>query len=219
VFGEPESSQPIVEDFHFARKPLNPPIWIRNTTLKGKFTMKNKIFFSIAILILPLIALTSVDLSGLSRTQQESQSSNNLVQTVRQATEGYKDVEAAIADGYGQFLGCVSGAQEGAMGVHYPNGDLVADGEIDALHPEVLVYEVKNGRYNLVAVEYLVLVDDWHANHEEPPVLMGQSFHYNGSPNRYRMPAFYELHVWAWKTNPKGVFADWNPNVSCEGYN
>ena len=23
---------------------------------------------------------------------------------------------------------------------------------------------------------------------------------------------------WAWKNNPHGMFADWNPNVSCEEY-
>jgi hypothetical protein len=43
-------------------------------------------------------------------------------------------------------------------------------------------------------------------------------FLYVGSPNRYGMPAFYEMHVWVWKTNPNGVFADWNPNVSCEDF-
>jgi hypothetical protein len=30
-------------------------------------------------------------------------------------------------------------------------------------------------------------------------------------------PAFYELHVWAWRDNPHGAFVDWNPAVSCEG--
>jgi hypothetical protein len=24
------------------------------------------------------------------------------------------------------------------------------------------------------------------------------------------------LHVWAWKSNPRGAFADMNPNVTCE---
>jgi hypothetical protein len=44
---------------------------------------------------------------------------------------------------------------------------------------------------------------------------MGQLFHYAPSPNRYGGTPFYELHVWAMKQNPRGVFADWNPNVSC----
>jgi hypothetical protein len=173
-------------------------------------------------LIISLVALSLLALSGIAmadRNHQEQQPANDLVQTVRTSTAPYTDVVAAEAAGYGMFLGCVSGAQEGAMGVHYPNGNLVGDGLIDATQPEVLVYEVKNSRYNLVAVEYLVLADDWNANNDTPPVLMGQVFNYVGSPNRYGMPAFYELHVWAWKTNPNGVFADWNPNVSCEGYN
>ncbi len=49
-------------------------------------------------------------------------------------------------------------------------------------------------------------------------MLGGQLFTYNGAPNRYGIPAFYALHVWAWRSNPDGVFADWNPNVSCAEY-
>jgi hypothetical protein len=116
------------------------------------------------------------------------------------------------------FLGCVSGRAGGAMGVHYPNGELVGDPALDPMQPEVLIYEVKNGKYTLVGVEFLVLYEDWHADNEFPPVLMGQVFNYSGSPNRYGLPAYYELHVWAWKDNPNGTFADWNPNVSCEGF-
>jgi hypothetical protein len=47
--------------------------------------------------------------------------------------------------------------------------------------------------------------------------LMGQLFHSNTSPNRYGIPAFYALHVWAWRDNPHGVFVDWNPRVSSAG--
>jgi hypothetical protein len=45
---------------------------------------------------------------------------------------------------------------------------------------------------------------------------MGQLFHYNSSPNRYGIPAFYALHVWVWLHNPHGFFVDWNPKVSYE---
>lgn len=62
------------------------------------------------------------------------------------------------------------------------------------------------------------LAEAWDAAHETPPSLMGQVFHYVSAPNRYRIPAFYELHVWAWKENPLGMFTDWNPKVSCENY-
>jgi hypothetical protein len=68
-------------------------------------------------------------------------------------------------------------------------------------------------------VEYVVLAKDWDAKHPTTtPSLLGHLFHYVGSPNRYGLPAFYELHVWAWKQNPRGMFADWNPRVSCAGY-
>jgi hypothetical protein len=127
-------------------------------------------------------------------------------------------VEAAKTAGYGLFHGCVSGPQEGAMGIHFVNGDLVGDGEIDALKPEALIYEVSKGVLQLLGVENVVIAEVWDANHETPPSLLGQVFQYVSAPNRYRIPAFYELHVWAWKQNPNGMFTDWNPKVSCEQY-
>ncbi len=179
--------------------------------------MKSRLLLSIGLVAVMLLALSTLAMASPNLAQ--GQPAGNLVQTVRLAADPYKDVAAAEAAGYGLFLGCVSGQQEGAMGVHYPNGSLVGDGVLDPMQPEVLVYEPTNNGLKLVAVEYLVLADDWNANNASPPVLMGQVFNYNGSPNRYGMPAFYELHVWAWKHNPNGVFADWNPRVSCEGYN
>ena len=104
------------------------------------------------------------------------------------------------------------------MGVHRVTGALVGDGELDAMNPEAILYEPNNGRMQLVGVEYVVIADDWHANNDGPPVLMGQLFNYVSSPNRYGIPAFYELHVWAWQRNALGMFADWNPRVSCVEY-
>jgi hypothetical protein len=141
----------------------------------------------------------------------------DLVQTVRDVTRPFQDVQAATAAGYDRFLGCVSGPQEGAMGTHYVNVALVGDGQIDVSKPEALMYESRNGRLRLLGVEYIVMADAWHATHKEPPTLGGQVFHFNGSPNRYALPAFYELHVWAWRDNPGGTFADWNIRVECSG--
>ena len=103
------------------------------------------------------------------------------------------------------------------MGVHYVNGNLVGDGAIDVNQPEALIFETVNGVSRIVGVEFIVMVDDWNKNHSTPPVLSGQVFRYNSAPNRYGLPAFYELHVWAWRDNPKGAYVDWNTNVSCEG--
>ncbi len=141
-----------------------------------------------------------------------------LVDAVRAATAGYKDIAAAQAAGYGLFHGCVAGPQGGAMGVHFVNGDVVGDGELDAARPEALLYEAKGGKMRLLGVEFVVIAEAWDAKHDMPPVLMGQLFNYVGSPNRYGLPPFYELHVWAWQTNPSGMFADFNPQVSCEEF-
>lgn len=142
-----------------------------------------------------------------------------LVQTVRNATKQFIDVNNAGPAGYGPFLGCVSGPDHGAMGIHYVNGDLIGDGQIDANHPEALIYEPQGNKLRLVGVEYIVDAATWLANNNgTPPVLEGQSFQLVGIPNRYNIPApFFELHVWAWRDNPNGAFVDWNNRVTCEG--
>lgn len=151
-------------------------------------------------------------------SQHRGNTSTGLVREVRLATEGFRDLTVAMAAGYASTGSCVTGPQEGAMGIHFANGPLIDDGLLEARSPELLVYEQQNGRLRLLGVEYLVVADAWHAHTPTPPVLMGQHFHYVGSPNRYGLPPFYELHVWAWRDNPHGMFVDWNPAVSCEEF-
>lgn len=155
---------------------------------------------------------------ALAAPDDRQSTSTGLAREVRLATEDFRDVMEAFAAGYRSTGSCVSGPQEGAMGIHFANGDLIGDGVLDARRPELLIYEQRGGRLRLVGVEFLVIADAWHAHNLAPPVLMGQHFHYVGSPNRYGLPAFYELHVWAWRDNPHGMFVDWNPAVSCAEY-
>ena len=176
--------------------------------------MKKKYLALIGLVVGALIVLTSVALAS----SNDERPAATLVATVRQATAQFRDVRKAEGAKYGLLHGCVSGPQEGAMGIHFANGDLVGDGALDAQHPEALLYEPKDGKLQLAGVEYVVIADDWNANHQAPPVLMGQLFNLVGAPNRFGLPAFYELHVWAWKSNPSGAFADWNPRVSCEDF-
>src|SRR5262245_3575346 len=143
---------------------------------------------------------------------------DGLVQAARDASQRFLDVGNAADGHYVPVLGCVSGQQDGAMGVHYLNFDYLLDGGVARPdQPEALLYEFKNGKATLTAVEYIVIAEDWDKNHPmQPPALLGQLFSYTPFPNRFGLKAFYSLHVWAWKDNPSGTFVDWNPTVSCD---
>jgi hypothetical protein len=142
-----------------------------------------------------------------------------LLKIVRDSTERFKDVSVAEAEGYALQFGCVSGSDSGAMGLHYVNGALVGSGVLDATRPQIVIYEaMPDGTLQLIGADYLLIADAWNATHSSPPELMGQLFHLFESPNRFGLPAFYTLHVWAWKENPAGAFVNWHPHVSCESY-
>jgi hypothetical protein len=93
----------------------------------------------------------------------------------------------------------------------------VGDGVLDASKPEALIYEASAAGLQLVGVEFIVDAATWLGSHSGPPVLEGQTFNLVTSPNRFGLPAFFELHVWAWRDNPNGAFVDWNNRVTCEG--
>ena len=153
-------------------------------------------------------------------TSDQRYRANALVQIVRQSTERFRDVWAAEAEGYKLLFGCVSGPDSGAMGLHYVNLPLVMDGELDAARPEIVIYEaLPNGKLKMTGADYLIFADAWDTKHPEaPPELMGQLLHLFESPNRFGLPAFYTLHVWAWKENPNGTFVNWHPKVSCDSF-
>jgi hypothetical protein len=154
------------------------------------------------------------------QTAEQKGQANELIKIVRQATERYKDVSAAEADGYALQFGCVSGPDSGAMGLHYVNGTIVNRGELDPYHPQIVIYEpTPDGRLKLIGADFLLFADAWDKKGQGPPELMGQLFHYFEAPNRFGLPAFYTLHVWAWKDNPNGAFVNWHPNVSCKQFN
>jgi hypothetical protein len=133
---------------------------------------------------------------------------NPLADHVRAANDRFKDVSAALAEGYSP-IPCVSGIDGGAMGVHYVNGAYLKDETIDIKRPQAVMYEpTKDGKMALVGVEYI--------SFKGPAALEGHLFAFNGAPNRYGLDPFYELHVWAWRSNSHGTFADMNPKVSCE---
>jgi hypothetical protein len=156
--------------------------------------------------------------AGVTADQQSK--AKTLLKRVRDATDRYQNVNVAEADGYQLLFGCVSGDTVGAMGLHYVNMDLVNKGEIKLNHPQIVIYEpTSDGRVRLTGADYLIIAEGWDKKHpNDPPQLMGQLFHLFDAPNRFGLPPFYTLHVWAWKDNPNGAFVNWHPNVSCESF-
>jgi len=146
--------------------------------------------------------------------------SSELVRIVREATERFKDPSVADGEGYKLAFGCVSGPDFGAMGLHFVNMNLVDDPSLDPRRPEIVIYEpMANGRLRLIGADFLVLASAWDALHPgEPPRIMGQLLQLFEAPNRFGLPAFYTLHVWAWKESPTGTFVNWNANVSCDSF-
>jgi hypothetical protein len=154
------------------------------------------------------------------QTAEQKKQGNALVTIVRDATERFKDVSVAENEGYGLLFGCVSGGDYGSMGLHFVNFPLVGDGKIDATTPEIVLYEpTSNGRLRITGADFLVFAADWDKTHTNAPELNGQLFHFFEAPNRFGLPPFYTLHVWAWKDNPNGTFTNWNPSVSCDEFN
>jgi hypothetical protein len=182
--------------------------------------ISKSILRTISLSLLSSVAITT-PLLAVDKTQHATAHSEAspaaLVQAVRDATRQFIDVNNATAAGYGPFLGCVTGQDHGAMGIHYVNGTILGLNQINASQPQALIYEPTNGKLRLVGVEFIVDATTWLANNgNAPPVLDGQVFNFVDAPNRFNIPSFFELHVWAWRDNPQGAFVDWNNHVTCE---
>ena len=189
--------------------------------------MKNfsRLFAAVAtaVLVAPPYALAQPASAQHSHDASSAKkaTSTTLIDKVRAATARYLDINVALNESEPWVRGtpCVSGPNSGAMGVHFIKLSRVGDGALNANEPEALIYEpLPNGALRLVGVEFIVLAGDWAALHPDgsTPALDGHLTNYVGAPNRYGLPAFYELHVWAWEHNPNGSFADWNTQVSCD---
>jgi hypothetical protein len=151
--------------------------------------------------------LALLSLSILGSASAANSETIPLVDHVRAANSRFKDVKVAISEGYAP-IPCTSGIEGGAMGVHYVNAQYLKDAVPDIKRPQAVMYEPQaNGKMELIGVEYIAF--------KGPAALEDQLFSFIGAPNRYGLDPFYELHVWAWKTNPRGAFADMNPNVTC----
>ena len=150
------------------------------------------------------LALISLFAAGTALAE----GSNPLADAVRTANDRFKDVSVAVKEGY-RPIPCDSSPMGGGMGIHYVNSDYLKDGVLDIAKPEAVMYEpMPDGKLAFIGVEYITL--------KGPASLKGHMMNFNSAPNSYGLPEFYEIHVWAWKRNPMGTFADDNPDVSCD---
>lgn len=163
---------------------------------------------------------------------------------VRQATERFQDVNVALAEGYvrdpadlcdtAEMMG--RPARLGAMGIHYFRPDLLGitappsprvngnGTHTDFLQPGILIYEPQaDGSLELVAVENLVFAESWRAaGNPEPPTFHGVRYDTMSDDaatpvdEAHNFEPHFDRHVWIYRDNPNGVFAPFNPEVTCE---
>ena len=168
------------------------------------------------------------------------------LEQVRAATERFQDIKVALAEGYirdpmnicdtADMMG--RPASLGAMGVHYFRPDLLGisgppnprvDGNgthTDFRKPAILIYEPQaDGSQKLVAVENLVFQKSWHAaGNAKPPRFHGVEYDtMQDDPatkidEAHMFEPHYDRHVWLYRDNPSGVFAQFNPSVSCKAH-
>ena len=161
---------------------------------------------------------------------------------VRAATERFRDVNVALAEGYirdpmnvcdsAEMLG--RPASLGVMGIHYLRPDLLqitateprvsGNGiHTDFLRPGVLIYEPQaDGSLVLVAVENLAFEKAWKAaGNTSPPTFEGVTFDRMAddpateADEAHMFEPHYDLHVWLYRENPNGMFAQFNPRATC----
>lgn len=165
------------------------------------------------------------------------------IEAMRVASERFKDVNIALAEGYiADPSGmCITAemegqpAERGVMGIHHFRPDLLGittttprvDGtgnHTDFGNPAVLVYEPQaDGSLVLVAVENLVFEKAWkEAGNTAPPTFLGRDYvHMVDDPKTpadeaHGFEPHYELHAWVFRENPNGTFEPFNPNATCE---
>ncbi|HEX5077310.1 MAG TPA: hypothetical protein VFW03_29125 [Gemmatimonadaceae bacterium] len=136
---------------------------------------------------------------------------------LRSVTARFHSLDVAKQAGYlTQITPCWAHHSAGGMGYHFGNTNLF-DATVDLLNPETVIYEPQaGGHMRLVGMEYIVPLDKWaEAGHDlndanDVPQLLGQRF------TRHSFLPIFKLHIWLWRDNPSGRFADWNPKVSCQ---
>lgn len=165
-----------------------------------------------ALLCIGVLAFFQLDAAFAQDGDELSVKVARLVARVRAETARFHTVDAAVKAGYQLASECLADGNQGGIGQHYINGELLDDGVLAPLQPEALVCEPgPDDKLILVALEYLVPEDQWSS--KAPPVLFGYVFYLaHDFPN---MPPVWALYLWLWAHNPDGLFANYNATVFC----
>ena len=133
---------------------------------------------------------------------------DDAIATLRRVTARYHDIDVAFADGFVLLHPCEDRPGEGPVGSVYVHFGRLLDGIIDPETPDALIYEPRrNGRERLVGVEFAIPYGLW--TQQTPPEFLGAVFQ---PEDEFGV---WALHVWLWRNNPEGLFAESNPHVSC----
>jgi hypothetical protein len=185
-------------------------------------------------------------LSGQDAQPAREMAVEPTLEQVRAATERFRDVRVALAEGYIRDPANLCETAEmtgrpaslGAMGIHYFRPDMLGitappsprvngDGtHTDFNKPAILIYEPQaDGSLQLVAVENLVFKKAWLAlGNTAPPSFHGIAWDEMADDTStpvdeaHNFEPHFDRHVWLYRDNPAGMFAQFNPKVSCAAH-
>lgn len=152
--------------------------------------------------------------------------------TARRASEKYRDISVALAEGYIQVTQDLPG-----LAAHFLNPRLSARSGFDPAKPQILLYTKQHGGWELVGVSYTSagLTSDGDFSEQPPEGFSGplDVWHYHenlcfvagprvsvadresclnrGGIHLARTP--WMLHVWLWDDAPEGIFAHADSNL------
>ncbi len=178
-----------------------------------------------------LASLVGLGIGGACDHDDDSEIDRQL-DRAHEVTAKYHDVAVAEADGFVSTEACVFDPVLGTMGIHFVHPAREADPALDLEAPEALLYLRQDGELRLVAIEYVQLivvggqpylgcgVENSSCPPPDPPPApsLYERVVFDGPMPGHQpgMPWHYDLHVWLWEENPAGMFAQYNPALSCE---
>ena len=180
------------------------------------------------------IALSSALIATTAYGQVPRTQPDQSLQQLARELEPFKNVAYAESQGYRRASECETHPTLGAMGYHYVSPRLLGltapvNGRVngtgtytEANPPPILLYAPDGeGGLKLVGIELLVFAAAWNTENKQVPMYRGREYNYMADdPNTPQDEAHgfmphYDLHIWVFEHNPSGLYAQWNPALSC----